>query len=349
MGKVLVIEKPRQISFEEYQERELKENEVRLKTLYSGISAGTQLTVYRGTNPYDKKKWNAKLRIFEQTQDNNHSIYPVKGAWAYEEVGVVVEVGSNVKNVEKGDIIYGTWGHRTTNIVSEEFAINHKLPPGLNPIVGIYSQMGAIALNAILDADIHIGETVAVFGQGVPGHIVTQMARLNGARVIAVDLDDYRLEFSKKFGADVILNSGKCDVAKEIKALTDNKGADICIEISGSDQALHQAIRSTTYNGRVVCSGFLQGAANHLYLGEEFHHNRINIVCSQIEAVNPAISYRWSRLRMEKTVMALAKSGRLDLESLITHVIPFKEGAKAYDMLDKRVEKCLQVVLKFEE
>ncbi|MCX7841655.1 MAG: zinc-binding alcohol dehydrogenase [Clostridia bacterium] len=347
MGQVLVFKGPREIGFEEYEEPSLQPDEVRLRTIYSGISAGTQLTAYRGTNPFATKKWNNDLRLFEK-ETQNYSFYPVKGAWGYEEVGTVVEVGSSVKKISLGDIIYGTWGHKSSNIVSEDFAVNHKLKEGIDPIIAIYSQMGCISLNAVLDADIHIGETVAVFGQGVPGQIVTQLAKLNGARVIAVDANDSRLEYSKKFGADITLNPQRCDVAKEIKALTDNLGADIAIEISGVCSALHEAIRCVTYNGKVVCSGFLQGGADSLFLGEEFHHNRVQMVCSQINAVAPSLSYRWNRLRMERTVFDMVKSGKLNLEGLITHVIPFSEAAKAYDMLDKGTENCLQVVLKFE-
>jgi len=327
MGETLTIKKPKTIEFEVYEERQLKDDEVRLRTIYSGISAGTQLTLYRGTNPYLNKKWNPVNRLFEEMTDIP-AAYPIPGAWGYEEVGQVIEVGKKVEGIGLDNIVYGTWGHKSTNIVGEEFARDHLLPEGLNAICGIFSQMGPISLNAILDADIHVGETVAVFGQGVPGQIVTQLAKLNGAKVIAVDIDDFRLRYSKKNGADITINSGKSDVAREIKKLIGNQGADVSIEMSGFSSALHQAIRSTSYNGRVVSSGFYQGSANDLYLGEEFHHNRINIICSQINAVSPVLSYRWNRLRMEKTIMELQKCGKLDLEGLITHIIPFKEGIK---------------------
>lgn len=346
MGEVLVIKGRREIEFERYDERKLEPGEVRLRTLYSGISAGTQLTAYRGTNPFASKKWNGDLRLFER-ESENHSFYPVKGAWGYEEVGRVAEIGSAVTQVKLGDIIYGTWGHRSTHIVSEDFALNHTLQDGVEPITAIYSQMGCIALNAVLDADIHVGEIVAVFGQGVPGQIVTQLAKLNGVTVIAIDANDKRLEYSRKFGADITLNAVKCDVSKEIKALTGKRGADTAIEISGVCNALHEAIRCLTYNGKVICSGFLQGGADGLFLGEEFHHNRIQIICSQINAVAPGLSHRWNRLRMEKTIFDLQKSGKLNLRDLITHLIPFSEAAKAYDMLDQGKEDCLQVVLEF--
>jgi len=179
----------------------------------------------------------------------------------------------------------------------------------------------------------------------VPGQIVTQLAKLNGARVIAVDLDDTRLETAKKFGADIILNSGKCDGPKKIKEITKGLGADVAIEISGAPSALHDAIRCTAYSGRVVASGFIQGEPKGLYLGEEFHHNRINLVCSQISGVDPSLSYRWNRLRLNHTVMDLQKEGKLNLKGLISHTIPFEEAAKAYEILDTATREVLQMVL----
>ncbi|NLM34649.1 MAG: zinc-binding dehydrogenase [Clostridiales bacterium] len=343
MGKLLVLEGPKKVGFEEYEERPLTSKEVRIQTLYTGISAGTELTSYRGTSPFFSKKWDVENRIFEKEEETSWS-YPLR-TWGYEEVGKVIEIGSEVKEVAVGDIIFGTWGHRSTHIADESFAKDRKLHRELDPICGIFSHIGAIGLNAILDANIHVGETVAIFGQGVPGQIVTQLAKLNGARVIAVDLDDTRLETAKKFGADITLNSGQCDAPKEIKKITKGLGADVAIEISGAPRALHDAIRCAAYSGRVVASGFIQGEPKGLFLGEEFHHNRINLVCSQISGVDPSLSYRWNRLRLNHTIMDLQKEGKLNLKGLITHTIPFEEAAKAYEILDTATSQVLQMVL----
>lgn len=343
MGKLLVLKQPKQIGFEEYEERELLSNEVRIKTLYTGISAGTELTSYRGTSPFLNKKWDVNNRIFEKELETSWT-FPLK-QWGYEEVGEVIETGSAVTRVQVGDIIFGTWGHRSTHIAEEGFAADRKLHKELDPICGIFSHIGAIGINAILDANIHVSETVAVFGQGVPGQIVTQLAKLNGAKVIAVDLDDTRLAVSKKFGADITINSKKCDASKEIKEITKGLGADVAIEISGSPIALHEAIRCAAYSGRVVASGFMQGEPRGLFLGEEFHHNRINLICSQISGVDPALSNRWNRLRLNHTVMDLQKEGKLDLKGLITHIIPFDDAARAYETLDTGAEQVLQMVL----
>jgi 2-desacetyl-2-hydroxyethyl bacteriochlorophyllide A dehydrogenase len=347
VGRILNLVQPRKIEVDEYKEEPLGCLQIRIKTLYSGISAGTQLTLYRGENPFVEGDWNPVLRIFEDIGEPA-MLYPVDGMWAYEEVGKVVEVGSGVTKVKAGDVIFGAWGHKSTHIADEEYAATHKLVEGVEPICAIFAQMGAISLNAVIDANIHAGETVAVFGQGVPGQIVAQLSKLSGARVIAVDLDETRLDFAKRSGADIVLNPKDVNVGKEIKELTGGKGADVSIEISGSIIALNEAIKSTCYNGCVVCSGFITGEAKGLFLGREFHHNRIKIICSQIENVSLSASNRWDKLRMENTIMNLQKEGKIDLSGLITHIVDFEKASEAYDMLDRQTN-CLQVVLKFEQ
>lgn len=346
MGKALVLTGPRQISIQKYEEDQLQSKEVKVRTLYSGISAGTELTSYRGMNPHLKKVWNQELRIFEDEPDQEMD-FPVKD-WGYEEVGEVMEIGGGVQEIEKGDIIYGTWGHRSTWVLTEGEAVKHRLPETMDPICGIFSHIGSIALNAILDADIHVGETVAVFGQGVPGQIVTQLAKLNGAEVIAVDLNEKRLNFSREYGADTTLNPNECSPGRKIKEMTGGRGADVTIEMSGAIEALHEAIKATTYSGKTVASGFFPGNAEDLYLGEEFHHNRINLVCSQISGVKPEVSYRWDRLRMKHKIMELQNDEKLNLKELITHTFPLKDGEGAFKALDDGDEEFLQVVLNFD-
>jgi threonine dehydrogenase-like Zn-dependent dehydrogenase len=346
MGKVLALVEPGKLEFREYEEEPLKADEVRVKTLYSGISAGTELTSYRGFNPHLNKSWNSDLRIFED-KVNEESSYPITN-WGYEEVGKVIEIGAEVDRVEIGDIVYGTWGHRTTAVLNEDFAAVHRLPETADPIYGIFSHIGSIALNAILDADIHVGETAAVFGQGVPGQIVSQLAKLNGAKVIALDLNPERLEIAKKMGADIVLNPAEVEAAKEIKKLTAGRGADLSIEISGSLKALHQAIKATTYSGKTIAAGFFAGNSQGLDLGEEFHHNRIQLICSQISGVRPELSYRWDRLRLNQTIMDLQQSKKIDLKGLISHMEDFKDAEKLFKMLDQNPDNALQTVLKFD-
>jgi threonine dehydrogenase-like Zn-dependent dehydrogenase len=348
MGTVVVFTGPRMVDFESYEDPPLKSQELRVRTLYSGISAGTEMTAYRGSNPYLSKQWDPKNRLFLSSEAPSQP-YPLSG-WGYEEVGEVVEVGPDVTSLKVGDIVYGTWGHRTHHVLQEEYAAKRIKPEGLDPLLAIYSHLGPIALNGILDADIHVGETVAVFGLGVLGQIIAQLARLNGARVFGVDMIEKRLGLARELGAiEEGFDPRDGSPAEKIKALTDGRGADVTIEVSGSARALNEAIRATAYSARVVALGFLQGEAAGLLLGEEFHHNRINLVCSQISNVNPALSYRWDRLRLIHTIMDLQEKGSLNLRPVITHVIPFKQAAEGFQILDETPEQALQVVLDFSQ
>jgi 2-desacetyl-2-hydroxyethyl bacteriochlorophyllide A dehydrogenase len=346
MEKVLLFTQPRTVGFESYDDPSLEPHQVRVQTLYSGISAGTELTAYRGSNPYLHKQWDASRKLFLPAEQPTMT-YPVSG-WGYEEVGEVIELGSEVRDVAIGEIVFGTWGHRTHHVVGEEYARDRIQARSLDPIFGIFSQIGSIAMNGVHDARIRIGETVAIFGMGTLGQIVGQLARRSGARVVGIDRFERRLQIAEQSGAaDMVLNAEEGGVAERIRSLTENRGADVAIEVTGSTAALHEAVRAVAYSARVIALGFFQGEAAGLFLGEEFHHNRVNIVGSQIYGTDPELTYRWNRLRLVQSFMRLQVEGVVDLKPIISHVIPFEQAAEAFRLLDQEPENALQVVLDF--
>jgi 2-desacetyl-2-hydroxyethyl bacteriochlorophyllide A dehydrogenase len=346
MGRVIVFTRPRTLEIESFEDRPLAAKEVRVRTLYSGVSAGTEMTAYRGSNVYIHKRWEAGSRLFLPSDEPSQP-YPLVG-WGYEEVGEVVETGPDVTRLQAGQVVYGTWGHRTQHILQEDYLAPRVNLPALDPILAIFSHIGPIALNGVLDAAVHIGENVAVFGLGVPGQIAAQLVKGSGARVFGVEPIEKRRTLALELGAvDVALDPNEGSPAERIKELTGGRGADVCIEISGFIPALQEAIRAAAYSARVVALGFFQGEAQGLFLGEEFHHNRIQLVCSQISNVDPALSYRWDRLRLIHTIMDLQVQGVLNLRPIVTHVIPFEQAAEAFRLLDETPQEALQVVLKF--
>ncbi|MFE9751208.1 zinc-binding alcohol dehydrogenase [Saccharothrix saharensis] len=343
MAAVVRLDAPGCVSITEEPDPPLHATGVRLRTLFSGISAGTELTQYRGTNAHVVKTWDPGTRLF--TPGRAEFAYPA--VVGYEEVGEVVEVGDDVTAVRPGQVVWGVWGHRGTTVVEQDYAAARVLDPAADPLLGIFSHIGAVALNVVLDADLHVGETAVVFGLGVLGQIVAQLARRNGARVVAVDALADRLELAGRLGADVTLDAREGGVAEEVRRLTGGRGADVALEVSGNPKALHEAVRTVAYNARVVTGGFYQGEARGLFLGEEFHHNRVDLVCSQISGVAPRHAHRWDRARLNTTVIDLAVAGHLRLRPLVSHVVPFTDAAWAYDLLDTRPDQALQVVLGF--
>jgi 2-desacetyl-2-hydroxyethyl bacteriochlorophyllide A dehydrogenase len=342
MGSVVSFTAERVVEVIEEPEPALQAGEVRVRTLFSGISAGTELAGYRGSSPNLTKTWNPQTRLFEP--GGEEARYPLTG-FGYEEVGQVVEVGEEAHGVSLGDRVWGTWGHRTTAVLPAPIAAARILDPAVDPRIGIFSHIGAVALTVVLDADIHVGETVVVFGLGVPGQLIAQLARLNGGRVVVVDGVAARRALALELGADVALDPGSGSIAKDVRELTDGRGADVVLEMTGNYRALQEAIRSVAYNSRVCVGGFFQGDGAGLNLGEEFHHNRVQLVGSQISGVPPHLQHRWDRYRLTSTAIRLAVEGRLAVTPLITDTVRLDDVASAYRMLDEQPDAALQVVI----
>jgi 2-desacetyl-2-hydroxyethyl bacteriochlorophyllide A dehydrogenase len=335
---------PRQVELVENDPAPLTPGSVRVATWYSGISAGTELTAYRGTNPYLTSTWDAERRLFVPGTPSFG--YPVVG-WGYSEVGQVVEVADGVTAPRVGDVVHGIWGHRSDAVLPAEALAWRVLPAGVDPLLGTFARVGSIALNAVLAADVRLGEQVAIFGQGVIGLLATRLATLSGARVIAVDAQPSRLEVARRFGAaDTVDARIEGGAGQRIRELT-GSGADSAIELSGVDRALHEAVRSVVVEGLVAASGFYQGGADNLRLGEEFHHNRVRLVASQISGVPVGLGGRWDQPRLVRTVLGQLVSGAVDAGALVTDLVDAAQVAQVFERLDAGDPSVLQAVLRF--
>ncbi len=345
MSQIVQFTSPKVVELIDCAPQPLTPGTVRLATWYSGISAGTELTAYRGSNPYLTKTWDAGTRLF--TEGRPTFGYPVVG-WGYSEVGQVVEVAPDVTSLRPGDLVHGIWGHRSDAVVAADLLAHRILPPGIDPVCGTFARVGSIALNAVLAGDVRLGEEVAVFGQGVIGLLATRLAVLSGARVLAVDAQPSRLQVAREMGAaDVVAADAQGGAGAVVRELSAG-GVDAAIELSGSDRALHEAIRSVVIEGTVVASGFYQGGAGNVRLGEEFHHNRVRIVSSQISGTPVGLGTRWNQARLVAAFIAQAAAGAVDVGRLVTDLVDAGQVAGAFDRLDRGDPEVLQAVLRFD-
>ena len=348
MSKKLILTGPRKIEFQDCKERALKSDEVRLKTIMSGISHGTEMNLYRGTAPFFKKNFDSEYRIFIENETALNKIYPTQ--IGYESVCEVMEVGKKVKSLKKGDICHVYLPHAETHIIKERLIkeIVTILPSEIKPEEGTMIALASVALIGIHDAGIKIGNEVAIFGLGTIGLILVQLAKLEGAtKIIGIDPIEKRRVLAQKLGATAVINPLKTDVALEIKKnISNRKGVDVALESSGTYEGLHEAIRCVCMAGKVVTLGYYQGGGNTLYLGEEWHHNRITMLSSMGVWGCPHRNYPlWNLKRIRETILHLLKEKKLNLKALITHKIPFKEARKAYELIDKHPERVIKVVL----
>ncbi|WP_019180899.1 zinc-dependent alcohol dehydrogenase [Microbacterium yannicii] len=345
MPHIVQFTEPGRVELVETESAPLTPGAVRIATWYSGISAGTELTAYRGTNPYLTSTWDATRRLFVPGEPS--FAYPVQG-WGYSEVGQVVEVADDVTALRPGDVVHGIWGHRSDAVLPASALARRKLPGGADPILGTFARVGSIALNGVLAADVRLGERVAIFGQGVIGLLATRLASLSGGRVYAVDTVPGRLSMAAAFGAVETIDAARPGGAGAYIREVTGGGADSAIELSGSDRALHEAVRCVVEEGLVAASGFYQGGASNLRLGEEFHHNRVRIVASQISGVPVALGGRWDQPRLVRTVMELILAGAVDAAALVTDVVGAADVATVFERLDAGDPQILQAVLRFD-
>lgn len=320
----------------------LKPDSVKIETIIAGISSGTEKRWYKGEAASLHQQWDNDLRLY--TSNTNQASYP-KGI-GYETIGRVVEVGSQVNCISLGDLVWVDKPHQTINFLTAQEAKRNLIPEGILPDEAVFLPSIRIALGGIHDAPIFLGSRIAVVGVGIIGLMTVQLALLNGVEeVIAVDLLPERLQVAKEFGARTF-NFGEEDCTVAIKRYWNNQGADVVIETSGNYCGLNEAIRICRVGGTVVCVSTYAGAAKHVFLGEEFHRNRINLVSSMTVNECPhRFAPIWNLERMNQYALYLLKKRLLKTSGLITHRFPFEQAKIAYNLLAEKPEQYLKIVL----
>lgn len=218
--KAIVFAGPFQIEIKDFELRELREGEVLVKTIYTGVSPGTELRVLSG------KQVGGEFPLIP----------------GYENVGKIVKVGKGVKDLKEGMIVFSSgtrftgpynrvWGGQVEySIVGEEEVII--VPEDLDPLYAVFTKTCAIALHGVKRARVSSKDKVAIVGQGLIGHLALQMSKINGAYVIAIDVVEERLKNSILAGADYGINAKEKDVYEEVMKIT-NGVVDVAIDVTG--------------------------------------------------------------------------------------------------------------------
>ena len=314
---------------------------VRVRTVSSAISPGTEMT-YIGagaTNPYLHKRWDPDLRVFAAGKSSVE--YPI--VFGYRAAGEVAE--SATRAVPVGTRVYGKWRHTELVALPADVALDQRIPDRLSFDDAVdLAQMAPIGMNAIAYAGEELrGTPTVVFGAGPVGLIVAQLAAASGASAVhVVDRLASRLEIAKTCRLDTLLSADGVDVARELKLRLGAEAVAVVFECSGSTRALHEAIRTVRRRGRVVAVGFYQGEAAGLFLGDEFHHNGVEIRSAQIGNIHPA----WSIALLRAQVIEIALAGRVALGSLPRVMFPVEKAADAFAAM-RKPDTVLQAALAY--
>lgn len=341
--KSLYFTGPRAAIVKEEELRRPQAGEVELTALVSGISAGTELNVYRGLAPQWRQTMDPATRLFSSA---NGSAWSWPARYGYAMVGRVSGLGEGVTSLAEGDVVYSYAPHGDHAVVNANSVV--KLIDLPDPEIGVFTANMNTAYNGLLDANIPLGADVVVMGLGVIGQLVTRLLKRNGARkIIAVDGVASRRTLAEKGGATHVLDPAEVEIAEAVRSLTSGRGADFVIEVSGAAPALNSAIRTAGFNGTVVALSWYGGTFESLSLSGEFHHNRPRIISSQVGAVNPYLGPLWSTARRSEIAQEFLGLFQDDLKGFITHRFALEEAGDGYKLIDANAAGIMQVLIDY--
>jgi len=213
----------------------------------------------------------------------------------------------------------------------------YKLPDNISFEEASLAQPLGVALNAVRRrANVTVGDTVAVLGAGPIGLSAITLAKSCGARVLATDTMDFRLEIAKKMGADETVNVTKEDLIKKSMDFTNNNGFDKVIEAVGGmqDTTIQQTTQIVKPGGLIVVVG-------------NFSENRASIRITEFK--DREIELRGSRGQhgTVPTCLILIGTGVVDMKPMITHTVTLDEVLTSMDLLENHSDRTVKVIIKY--
>jgi isopropanol dehydrogenase (NADP+) len=292
----------------------------------------------------------------------------------HEAVGVVHEVGDEVRDLRPGDrVLVGAitpdWGAAASQnghpsqsggplggfkfanskdgVFAEYFHVNEadanmaKIPASIGDEMAAYcADMMSTGFMGAENGRIPVGGTVAVLAQGPVGLMATAGAKLCGAGlVIGVESVRHRQKLAEMYGADEIVDFSTEDVVARILELTDGQGVDTAIEALGADVTFQTAVKITKPGGTVSNTGYYGE-------GEFVRIPRVEWGVGMADKTITTGLCPGGRLRMER-LLRLLRGKRLDPTHMTTHSFDFSQMERAFEVLDKKLEDVVKVLITF--
>ncbi len=354
-GRRIVLETTGKIRIESFELPRPGPRDILIRTCLTQVSAGTEVNAIRARRSGAPLGEVADLPL------------------GYTSVGVVEAVGPEVTGFAPGERVLGDGPHASHWLVTQaapgsvHTQAEHSLlpvPDEVDDASAAFAILGDVALHAVRRAQIVIGESVAVHGQGVVGLIALRLARLSGAHpLIGVDVVGERLRVSRLYGASHVVNATSQDVAAAIHAATrvprrfggvaaaglePTSGADAQIHATSRIDVVPAILHAAADRGRIVIAGATAAWPDPgptVPLSLDFLLRReISVVGSYETGVALSHPYwPWTRSRNHATLIDLIRRGELDVRPLISHLVPYSDAPAIYDLLAAGAEGWLSV------
>jgi predicted dehydrogenase/threonine dehydrogenase-like Zn-dependent dehydrogenase len=355
---------------------QVQRNTVLVRTMASLISAGTERQMVGFAQSTLLSKARARPDLVQKVLDKVHrdgAVATFKSVMArldeplplgYSAAGTVMEVGAGLEGKFRVGQLVAMAGtsvanHAEFNVVPENLVV--PVPADVSAEQASFCTLCSIALHSVRLVGPQLGDFVAVLGAGLVGQLVSQFARLAGARVIVLDYNAQRLELAKTNGAEAVVLLGNGNPAEAVLDVTHGKGCDSVMIAAATESSEPFLTAAEIARDRAtVCQVGITGTEFPYRL---FMQKELNIIVSRSygpgrydrEFENKHVKYpagyvRWTEtdnLRDAARLMSVSQSAHLDIASLISHRFPFDRAEEAYELVMNGTEPHLGVVLEY--
>lgn len=326
-GRRLLFTAPRQVEVGPVDVSDPGPGEVLVRTMWSGISTGTELLAYRGL-------LDAEVPLDETIASLGGTFrYPF--SYGYSCVGRVEDSDSD-GSIAPGTLVFVFHPHQDRFVVAETDLV--VLPANVDPRVATLFPLVETGLQLSLDAGPVARETVVVLGLGVVGVVTALLLQRSGTTVLGTDPMAERRAIAETLGISAV-------PPDELPARVPEGGVPLLVELTGRPEALAAGLDLLAHEGTALVGSWYGGQSATLPLGGAFHRRRLTIRASQVSTIPAAQASRWD-LRRRKHV-AVELLGELPLRALATTEFPFEDAAAAFAALDRREPGVLHVALRY--
>ena len=369
MLQVVQYQKTGKVSVEELPSPGCPEGGVLVRTDYSLISAGTEKISVTNTKSSliqraRKQPDQVKLVIDFLKRDGVISTakrvlstldsYKILG---YSASGTVVE--SRCDEFSPGDKVAcagaGIANHAEMLAVPKN--LTARIPSNVDSADAAYTTVGTIAMQGVRQADVRLGENVAVIGLGLIGQITVQLLKASGCRVAGADIDTSLFDLAKKSGCDEVFPSS-FDSIDSMLAFTGGIGFDSVIITAStpSDQPAELALKLARKKGKVIIVGaigmnlprspFYEKELD-LRMSCSYGPGRYDANYEQRGQDYPPAYVRWTENRNMQSFLQLISSGSIDMKMLTTHTFDINKAPDAYGLITDNTEPYLGILLQY--
>jgi 2-desacetyl-2-hydroxyethyl bacteriochlorophyllide A dehydrogenase len=304
----------------------LGEDDLLVRTCYSGISAGTELLAYRG-------EVDSSVALDEAIGASGGTFrYPFR--YGYSCVGRV-ERGAGT--VREGDLVFAFHPHQDRFVIPADDVVPLD---DMDPRVATLLPLVETALQLSRDVGSVEGEQVIVVGLGVVGLLTAALLARGGAHVIASEPLQWRRDAALPFGVTAV---APVDLADIVQAKTGGHGARVLIEASGNPAVLGSSLRLLAHEGVALVASWYGTKPVPLPLGAEFHRRRLTIRSSQVSTIPADQRPDWTIIKRRQAARALLDE--LPLPVLATHTFAFDDAAQAFATVDRGADGLLHAAL----